>query len=147
MKLHNLQKRKKRQMKAKRVGRGYGSGRGGHTIGKGMKGQKSRSGYSKGPGFEGGDTPLYRRIPKYPGFNNPSRVEYAPVNLSDVDSHYKKGEEVSIQTLKKKGLVQKRKKVVKILGTGDLSKELTFVGVEFSKTAREKVEKSGGEIK
>jgi large subunit ribosomal protein L15 len=147
MDLHNLPKRKKRQKKAKRIGRGYGSGRGGHTVGKGMKGQKSRSGYGKGPGWEGGDVPLYRRLPKFPGFRNPTRKEYAPVNLDDIETHYKDGEEVSVQTLKQKGLVKKKMKSAKILARGDISKKLVFAGVAFSKKAREKVEKAGGEVK
>jgi large subunit ribosomal protein L15 len=147
MKLHNLKQRKKRQTKAKRVGRGYASGRGGHTVGKGMKGQKSRSGYGKGPGFEGGKVPLYRRIPKYPGFKNPSKQTYAPVNLVDVESHFEDGEEVSIDTLKAKGLVRKNMKMVKILSMGEITKKVVFVGVEFSKKALEKVEKAGCEVK
>jgi large subunit ribosomal protein L15 len=147
MKLHNLKRRKKRQMKSKRIGRGYASGVGGHTCGKGMKGQKSRSGYSKGPEFEGGDTPLYLRVPKLPGFRNPNRTEYAPINLRDIETHYKEGETVSLETLKQRGLVKKRMQRVKILASGELTRKLVFKGLSYSKTALEKIKKAGGEVK
>lgn len=147
MQLHALKPRNNRKKGSKRVGRGYGSGKGGHTCGRGMKGQKSRSGYKKKPGFEGGNVPLFRRLPKYRGFNNPTRVEYEPVNLSDLETHYKDGEEVSLKTLREKGLIKKRANNVKILGKGKLSKKLVFSGVVFSSKARELIEKLGGKVK
>lgn len=147
MELHSLKKRKNRKKKAKRVGRGYGSGRGGHTIGKGMKGQKSRSGAGAMIGFEGGNVPLYRRLPKFRGFRNVNRKEYAPVNFVDLERHFEDGDVVDIHTLKDEGLVKKRAKAVKILGKGELIKKLIFKGVAVSKSARKRIEELGGEVK
>ncbi|MBN2100872.1 50S ribosomal protein L15 [Candidatus Dojkabacteria bacterium] len=135
MELHALKKRKNRTMPSKRVGRGYGSGKGGHTCSFGQKGQKTRAGYSKKVGFEGGNVPLYRRIPKFRGFRNVTRVEYEPVNLSTLEQNYKAGETVSLKTLRDKGLIKKRTKNVKILAKGDLKKSLKFKDVEFSEAA------------
>lgn len=118
MQLHQIPKRNKRKYSAKRIGRGYGSGVGGHTVGKGQKGQRSRSGGVKAVGFEGGNVPLYRRLPKFRGFKNPNRVEYQPINLSDLESHYEKGETVSLSSLRAKGLVRKQTRQVKILAKG-----------------------------
>jgi len=142
VRLHKLPLRKNRKFRAKRVGRGYGSGVGGHTVGKGQKGQKSRSGNSKGVGFEGGNVPLFRRLPKFRGFRNPTRVEYQPINFADIEKNFTDGDVVSLSSLRKKGMVRKNVKRVKILGKGTLTKKVTFKSVEMSSTARERFEKN-----
>lgn len=147
MQLQNLKRRNNRIMKAKRVGRGYGSGRGGHTCGRGQKGQKSRSGGKVKIGFEGGNVPLYRRLPKFRGFRNPTRVAYEAINFSDLEKNYKDGETVSPVTLKEKGLLKKGTTKVKILGKGKLTKKLAFKGVSFSENAKAVVEKLSGKVK
>ena len=142
MDLHQLPKRNNRKKSGKRVGRGYGGGKGGHTTGSGQKGQKSRTGGGKPVGFEGGNVPLYRRLPKFRGFTNPTRVEYQPINFAELSKHFKSGETVSMETLRKKGMVRKNTRRVKILGKGELTKELKFSGVEISNQAREVVDQS-----
>jgi len=134
--------------KKKRLGRGQGSGKGG-TATRGHKGAKSRSGYSKKLGFEGGQMPLQRRIPKF-GFKNINRVEYQPVNLKAlqllVDSKKIKKGTVNIDVLIENGLVGKND-LVKILGSGELKTALKVEAHKFSKSAQELIEKSGGEVK
>ena len=134
--------------KKKRLGRGQGSGKGG-TSTKGHKGAKSRSGYSKKLGFEGGQMPLQRRIPKF-GFKNINRVEYKPVNLSKlqelIDSKKVKKGLINAESLISNGLVKKND-LVKILGNGDLKDAVKVEAHKFSKSAQEKIEKSGGEVK
>ncbi|MBL6591991.1 MAG: 50S ribosomal protein L15 [Flavobacteriaceae bacterium] len=134
--------------KKKRLGRGQGSGKGG-TATRGHKGAKSRSGYSKKLGFEGGQMPLQRRIPKF-GFKNINRVEYQPVNLKDlqllVDNKKIKKGTVNINVLIENGLVGKND-LVKILGSGELKTALKVEAHKFSKSAQEMIEKSGGEVK
>ncbi len=134
--------------KKKRLGRGQGSGKGG-TATRGHKGAKSRSGYSKKLGFEGGQMPLQRRIPKF-GFKNINRVEYQPVNLKAlqllVDSKKIKKGTVNINVLIENGLVGKND-LVKILGSGELKTALKVEAHKFSKSAQELIEKSGGEVK
>ncbi len=132
MELQNLPKRNNKGLGVKRIGRGYGSGKGGHTVGKGAKGQKARTGARSLIGFESGNVPLFRRLPKFRGFKNPNRIVYSAVNLSDLERAFKDGETVSIKTLREKGLVKKSTKFVKILGKGKLSKKLKFVGVKMS---------------
>ena len=134
--------------KKKRLGRGQGSGKGG-TATRGHKGAKSRSGYSKKLGFEGGQMPLQRRIPKF-GFKNINRVEYKPVNLSKLQElilskKVKKGIS-NAESLISNGLVKKND-LVKILGNGDLKDAVKVEAHKFSKSAQEKIEKSGGEVK
>ena len=129
MKLHELQPAAGSTTAAKRLGRGVGSGLG-KTSGKGHKGAKARSGGGKRPGFEGGQMPLYRRVPKK-GFTNPFRVEYATVNVGALD-------------LKKAGLVKKTLDGVKVLGDGDLTKKLTVEAAKFTETAKNKIEALGG---
>lgn len=124
----------------KRVGRGPGSGHG-KTAGRGSKGQKSRSGYRHQRGFEGGQMPLHRRLPKR-GFTNIFRVEYAPVNLSALDC-FAAGEEVNPGALHAHGITGKGVRV-KILGDGELKRALTVVAHRFSASARAKIEKAGG---
>ena len=134
--------------KKKRLGRGQGSGKGG-TATRGHKGAKSRSGYSKKLGFEGGQMPLQRRIPKF-GFKNINRVEYKPVNLSKlqelIDSKKIKKGIINAESLISNGLVKKND-LVKILGNGDLKDAVKVEAHKFSKSAKEKIEKSGGEVK
>ena len=134
--------------KKKRIGRGQGSGKGG-TATRGHKGAKSRSGYSRKLGFEGGQMPLQRRIPKF-GFKNINRVEYQPVNLdalqSLVDNKKVKKKTIDINTLIENRLVGKND-LVKILGRGDLSSPIKVEAHKFSETAKKAIEKAGGEIK
>ena len=142
MELHNLRPAPGAKRPRKRVGRGPGSGNG-KTAGRGHKGQKSRSGYSRRYGFEGGQMPLVRRIPKR-GFFNVFRVDYQVVNLRDLDRVFEDGDEVNSTTLLEKGLIRRGPKPVKILATGDLSKKLSIVADKFSGSARSKIEAAGG---
>lgn len=148
MNLENITKRTKRVMKSKRLGRGYGSGVGGHTVGRGQKGQKSRSGHKSMISFEGGNVPFFRRMPKYKGFKNQFKIENAAVNVSILEESFNEGEKVTIESLKEKGIVRKNASAIKILGSGELKKKITVEGIEFiSSSAREKIEKAGGSIK
>ena len=148
MKLETITRRNTRVMKAKRIGRGYGSGVGGHTVGRGAKGQKSRTGHKSLISFEGGNVPFYRRMPKYKGFNNQFKVENATVNVFTLEKIYKEGETVTVESLKEKGIVRKNATSVKILGNGDIKKKIIIEGIELvSSSAREKIEKAGGSIK
>ena len=142
MELHNLRPATGAKRPRKRVGRGPGSGNG-KTAGRGHKGQKSRSGYSRRYGFEGGQMPLVRRIPKR-GFFNVFRVDYQVVNLRDLDRLFSDGDEVSPSTLVEKGLIRRGPKPVKILATGDLTKKLSVMADKFSGSARSKIEAAGG---
>jgi large subunit ribosomal protein L15 len=149
MELSNLTPQKGSiKSKKKRIGRGQGSGKGG-TATRGHKGAKSRSGYSRKLGFEGGQMPLQRRIPKF-GFKNINRVEYQPVNLdalqSLVDNKKVKKKTIDINTLIENRLVGKND-LVKILGRGDLSSPIKVEAHKFSETAKNAIEKAGGEIK
>ena len=138
MKLHELSPAKGSKHARKRVGRGPGSGLG-KTAGKGEKGQRSRSGYSRRPGFEGGQMPLLRRVPKR-GFTNNFKVEYAVVNVSDLSDF--EGT-ITPDALLERGLVR-RGQPVKILGNGELSKAVTVSAHKFSGSARAKIEAAGG---
>ena len=138
MKLHDISPAKGSKQKKKRVGRGPGSGLG-KTAGRGHKGQKSRSGYSRRPGFEGGQMPLIRRVPKR-GFTNLFRTEYAILNVRDLEGL--EGE-VTPESLAASGHVRAGLPV-KILGDGEISTALTVVAHKFSETAREKIEAAGG---
>ena len=126
----------------KRVGRGPGSGLG-KTSGKGHKGHKARTGGSTNPGFEGGQMPMYRRLPKR-GFTNPFRVENQPVNLSQLKKV--SATDVSPETLYSAGLIGKPDAPVKLLGTGDADRAYTVRGVSLSASARAKIEAAGGKI-
>ena len=141
MKLHELQPAAGSTTAAKRLGRGVGSGLG-KTSGKGHKGAKARSGGGKRPGFEGGQMPLYRRVPKK-GFTNPFRVEYATVYVGSLEV-FEFGATVTVEDLKKAGLVKKTLDGVKILGNGDLTKKLTVEAAKFTETAKNKIEALGG---
>jgi large subunit ribosomal protein L15 len=140
MKLHELQPAMPKK-KRKRVGRGIGSGNG-KTAGRGHKGQNARSGGGVRPGFEGGQNPLYRRLPKR-GFTNINRKEYAIVNI-DVLNRFAEGSEITPELLKEQGIVKQVKSGVKILGEGELSVKLTVKANKFSKAAIEKIEAVGG---
>ena len=141
MKMHELAPAYGATTTSKRVGRGIGSGLG-KTAGKGHKGQKARTGGSIRRGFEGGQTPLYRRIPKR-GFKNHFAVEYAIVNLSDLEQ-FEDGSVVNAESLIAKGIIKKELDGVKVLGNGTLTKKLTVVAKKFSKTAEEKIQAVGG---
>ncbi|MBT9330888.1 50S ribosomal protein L15 [Paracidobacterium acidisoli] len=140
MNLSNLRAPKKANRNRKRVGRGMGSGHG-KTSTRGHKGQGSRSGSSLMRGFEGGQMPLHRRLPKR-GFTNIFRTEYTVVNL---DRLAELGEtELTLEALTAKGLLKKRNELLKVLGNGELTTALTVHAHKFSKTAQEKIEKAGG---
>ena len=141
MDLSNLQPAPGSHRNRKRIGRGHGSGTG-KTAGKGHKGQKARSGGSIKAGFEGGQMPLQRRLPKR-GFNPLSRKEHALVNLRDLEL-FEAGSVVDIEALGKAGLVGQLKDGIKVLGDGDLTKALTVKAHKFSKSAQEKIAAAGG---
>lgn len=141
MKLHELQATEGSRTKGWRVGRGPGSGNG-KTSGKGQKGQTSRSGGGTRPGFEGGQTPLYMRLPKF-GFNNINRKEYAIVNL-DALNKFDNGTVVTPTLLIEAGVISKELNGVKILGRGKVEKTLTVKAHKFSSTAKAAIEKVGG---
>ena len=139
MKLHTLKPATGATKREKRIGRGEGSGHGG-TSTRGMNGAKSRSGYSRKLGFEGGQMPIQRRLPKY-GFNNPNRVEYKAINLSVLQTLSEKTglTAISVDTLVEHGLVTK-KDLVKVLGNGELTVKLDVTAHAFSKSAIAKIE-------
>ncbi len=143
MKIHELGRDPGRAKKRKRCGRGEASGLG-KTSGYGHKGSQARSGRGKGygGGFEGGQMPLQRRVPKR-GFTNKFREEVEIVNLSTLEQ-FENGTTIDVDTLKERGLIRNRVKVLKVLGDGDLSKKLTVKAHRFSKSAKEKIEASGG---
>ena len=141
MKLHELKPAPGSTTAPKRLGRGVGSGLG-KTSGKGHKGAKARSGGGKGPGFEGGQMPLYRRIPKS-GFTNIFAKEYATINLSELE-RFEDGTTVTVALLKQHGLVKQIKDGVKVLGGGELTKKLTVQADRFTASAKEKIEALGG---
>ncbi len=142
--LNNLSPTKGSTHKKKRVGRGPGSGLG-KTAGRGHKGQKSRSGYSKKIGFEGGQMPLQRRLPKR-GFTNIFKKKWIEISLAKLEESFNAGDEITPEVLHKKGLIKKAKHDLVILGNGDISKALKISAHRFTKTAREKIEKAGGNI-
>lgn len=143
MKLHELSPAPGSTKKAFRKGRGAGSGNG-KTAGRGHKGQKARSGGGVRPGFEGGQMPLQRRIPKR-GFNNIFAPEYVAVNV-DVLNRFEDGAVVDAQAISNAGIVKNTRDGIKILGRGELTKKLTVVATAFSATAREKIEAAGGKV-
>ena len=145
MRLSTLKPASGSTKKGKRIGRGQGSGRGG-TSTRGHKGAKSRSGYSRKLGFEGGQMPLQRRVPKF-GFRSPNRVETKPVNLDALQALADKLSvtEITIDVLKDNGVVGK-KDVVKILGRGEVTSSLKVTAHLFSESAKEAIEKAGGEV-
>ena len=124
MELKDLKPAEGSKRNRKRVGRGPASGNG-KTAGRGMNGQKSRAGGGKGAGFEGGQTPLARRLPKLPGFRNFNRVEYVPVNVSRLDAKFNAGDLVDADTLYAAGIIKNTTDPIKVLGDGEITKALT----------------------
>ena len=141
MKLHELQPAPGSRKERNRVGRGIGSGNG-KTSGRGHKGQNARSGGGVRSGFEGGQTPLFRRLPKR-GFTNIHRKEYAIVNLEALN-RFENGTEVTPELLLETGVVSKLKAGIKVLGNGELTKKLTVKAHKFSASAKEAIEAAGG---
>ena len=141
MKLHELHPAEGSTAAQKRLGRGNGSGLG-KTSGKGHKGAKARSGGGKRPGFEGGQMPLYRRVPKR-GFNNVFGTEYAEVNVERLEV-FEDGDVVNAKALLEKKIIRKELDGVKVLGGGDLTKKLTVQAAKFTGSAKEKIEAAGG---
>ncbi len=128
----------------KRVGRGHGSGHG-KTSCRGHKGQKARKSPDIAPWFEGGQTPIIRRIPKR-GFKNPFKIYYTVINVKQLEERFEANEVVDYESLVKKGLVKGKNKVIKILGDGEITKPLTVKVHAVSKSAKEKIEKAGGKV-
>ena len=143
MKLHEVKPAEGSRQVRNRVGRGTSSGNG-KTSGRGQKGQKSRSGGGVRLGFEGGQTPLFRRLPKR-GFTNINRKEYAVINL-DVLNRFEDGTEVTAVTLVEAGIVKSEKAGIKVLANGELTKKLTVKAAKFSKAAEEAIVAAGGSI-
>jgi len=145
MELHNLKPAKGSTHREKRIGRGQGSGRGG-TSTRGHKGAKSRSGYSKKIGFEGGQMPIQRRLPKF-GFKNRNRVEYKAVNIDTLQLLAEKYnlEVITPEILKEKGVIS-RNDLVKILGKGELKAKLEVTAHKFSQSAVKSIEEKGGKV-
>ena len=141
MKLHELHPAEGSTSAQKRLGRGSGSGLG-KTSGKGHKGAKARSGGGKRPGFEGGQMPLYRRVPKR-GFNNVFGTEYAEVNVERLEA-FEDGSVVDAAALLEKRIIRKELDGVKVLGSGELTKKLTVKAAQFTASAKEKIEAAGG---
>ena len=126
-----------------RRGRGIGSGLG-KTAGRGGKGQTARAGKGRPRGFEGGQSPLVRRLPKF-GFNSPNKVYFDVININALESHFQSGETVTLEQLVEKGLIKSTKAMVKILGEGNLTKKLTVKAHSFSKSAIQKINQAGGQ--
>ena len=142
MKLHELSPAAGSTKERKRIGRGAGSGQG-KTAGKGHKGQKARAGRGMRPGFEGGQMPLQRRLPKR-GFNNIFRKEIIALNVADLEAKFADGADVNEETLRAAGLVKNSFDGIKILGNGDLTKKLNVKANAFSASAKQKIEAAGG---
>ena len=140
--LNNLRPAEGSTHKKKRVGRGPGSGLG-KTAGRGNKGQKSRSGYSGKVGFEGGQMPLQRRLPKR-GFTNIFKKQWIEVTLSTLEQSFDAGDEITPETMHSRGVIAKGKRDIVVLGTGDITKALTVSAHRFTKGARAKIEAAGG---
>lgn len=145
MQIHDLFPAPGSRKSRKRVGRGNGSGHG-STAGRGDKGQNSRAGGGKGPGFEGGQNPLAMRLPKLPGFKNRFRTEYSIVNVSRLEERFSAGDVVDIDSLFAAGMIKSKQAPVKVLGDGELTKKLTVKVDKVSASARQKVEAAGGTV-
>ena len=144
MKLHELSPAEGSKKAVKRIGRGAGSGQG-KTAGKRHKGAKARSGYSRRPGFEGGQMPLQRRVPKR-GFNNIFRTEYAVVNVGALEEKFEANAVVDVESLQARGLVRKELDGVKVLANGEITKALTVKVNAVSESAKAKIEAAGGTV-
>ena len=143
MNLNDVHRGIKKNRKRRRIGRGPGSGNG-KTSGRGHKGQNSRAGASNHPTFQGGAMPLVRRVPKR-GFNNRWALQVAVVNIGQIDAAFSAGEEVTLEALAETNLAKGQFDLPKVLGEGELTKKLSVSAHRFSKSAAEKIEKSGGE--
>ena len=144
MKLHELSPNAGSRKRRKRVGRGDSSGLG-KTAGRGEKGQKSRTGSSIRPFFEGGQIPLFRRLPKR-GFNSPDHIEYTLVNLNILEDNFAAGDVVDAESLRAKNLLGKTERMMKILANGEITKALTVKADKFSAAAKAKIEAVGGKV-
>lgn len=144
MNLNDVHRGIQKNRNRKRIGRGPGSGQG-KTAGRGHKGHKSRSGYSRKPNFQGGAMPMFRRVPKR-GFNNRFAATVFAVNLGQIQAAFDDGAEVTIEALAAKDLAKGTFDEVKILGDGDLTKKLTIAAHRFSKSAEEKITAAGGTV-
>ena len=142
MKLHELSPAQGASKDSFRKGRGHGSGNG-KTAGKGHKGQNARSGGGVRLGFEGGQLPLYRKLPKR-GFKNHFATNYAIINVCDLDKRFNDGDTVNLETLMAAGLIKKSLDGLKVLGNGEITKKLTVEAAIFSASAKEKIEAVGG---
>jgi large subunit ribosomal protein L15 len=145
MQIHDLFPAPGSKKERKRVGRGHGSGSGG-SSGRGNNGQGQRAGGTKGPGFEGGQTPLAMRLPKLPGFKNRNKVYYDVVNVSRLDELFADGDTVDCETLVAKGVIKSAAAPVKVLGDGELTKKLTVKVDKVSGAAKSKIEAAGGTV-
>lgn len=147
MELNNIEKSRGVRKSAKRKGRGIGSGKGGHTTGRGNKGQKARTGYNLPVGFEGGQVPLYKKLPRLGGFKSSKRTNTVILSLSILNI-FEDGSKVTPAILKEKGILRKldKRTIVKFLGDGEINKKLELDGFIYSESAKEKLEKSGAKI-
>ena len=145
MQLNDLRPAEGSRKNRKRIGRGNRSGHGTYS-GRGLNGQLSRAGGGKGAGFEGGQQPLAMRLPKLPGFKNHNRVEYAPVNVARLEALFADGETVDAESLMAKGVIKHDYIPVKVLGDGELTKQLTVKVDKVSASAKAKIEAAGGKV-
>ena len=145
MRIHDLKPNQGATHSRKRVGRGPGSGHG-TTAGRGMNGQKSRSNVGLKVGFEGGQTPLYRKFPQKKGFNNINRKEYAVVNVAKLEEVFEANTEITAEALLEKKCINSVKDGIKILGDGELTKAFTVKANKFSAVATKKIEACGGKV-
>lgn len=145
MQLHDLTPAQGSSKRRKRVGRGNSSGSGTYA-GRGLNGQGSRSGGTKGAGFEGGQTPLAMRLPKLPGFRSPRRIEFAPINVSELQARFEDGSVVDGEALVAARLIKHADEPVKVLGDGELSHQLTVRVDKVSASAKAKIEAAGGKV-
>lgn len=145
MQLHDLQPAPGSNKRRKRVGRGNSSGKGTYS-GRGLNGQGSRAGGTKGAGFEGGQTPLAMRLPKLPGFRSPRRIEYTAINVSELEARFEAESVVDGAALKAARLVKSEYEPVKVLGNGEISKKLTVKVDKVSASAKAKIEAAGGKV-
>ena len=145
MQLHDLKPNAGSNKRRKRIGRGNGSGKGTYS-GRGLNGQGSRAGGTKGAGFEGGQTPLAMRLPKRPGFVSPRRIEYTPINVSTLEARFENDAVIDGAALKAARLTKYEDEPVKILGDGELTKKFTVKADKVSASAKAKIEAAGGKV-
>ena len=145
MQLHDLKPNAGSNKRRKRVGRGNGSGKGTYS-GRGLNGQGSRAGGTKGAGFEGGQTPLAMRLPKLPGFVSPRRIEYTPISVSTLEARFENDAVIDGAALKAARLTKYEDEPVKILGDGELTKKFTVKADKVSASAKAKIEAAGGKV-